>query len=1247
MKQIYGKLTMGITILAVILAIIIYPENNSDNFVQKGSKKTHKKSLIVNGQKYDGPEKFAYYQSAIRAGQEDLNAPMKHPQYNAFSKVIELKKAKQKNAQARTSAIATFKERGPSNVPGRTRSIIIDPEDTSGETWFAANVSGGIWKTTNSGGTWVEITPDLENIAFVTLAMSASNPSIIYAGTGEGFIFGGTLILNGNGIYKSVDKGVTWSILSSTTNNNFINVSRVIVDPTNPDILVASTSGLKILGSGARPVGAIMRSTDGGVSWVKKYTATAPVQQIIAAPSDFNIQYASINGTGVVQSTDAGLTWGEKNTGLALDGRMELAVSHSDPDRVYGSAQGTLSGTSSDLYLTENGGTSWSLIDIEYENTAVNFLGGQGWYDNTIMVNPFDDHNVYFGGVGIFSATLNASSTNADLDIVADPYNDFNGSNSFGQGTTNGVHPDQHFMTSIVTNSVASEFKIVLGNDGGIYVTDAGTTPGIANGSWTWAGADYNTTQFYGADKLAGQEEYIGGTQDNGTWVSKDNEIASPTSAYGFLIGGDGFEVAAHYTNPNKYIGGSQNNGFRGFEDGVAYNATKGLSGNGPFVSRLSSAYQDPDVLFAVEALGVYKSTDFGRNWKQTSITTGWGFWSGTDVEVSKADPRIVWAGGRMDLTGNLFVSQDGGLTFEAVSIFDNIGLCTGLYSHPTDANTVFAVFSVANSPKVLKTTDLGQTWVDISGYSSESSSTGFPDVATFALQAMPYDDNVLWAGTEIGLFESLDGGATWDIVNNFPSVTIWDFKIKNGQVIIATHGRGIWSADIPELTDFVAPTVTLAPIITGIGASLEALRVDMTINLRSSYDNLEVLVNDVVTTNVAGNATAEIQDISADVTSAGTYTIQVVSYKDGISYYTEKFTVNVTNPVTPVSAYSTDFENLDAGEFTLDNWTIDTPTGFSNNLLSTTHPYPLASELLAQLNTPIIVASQNATISFQEVVQVEEGDPGTVFGDERFWDYVIVEGSIDGIIWTSLLNGYDSDANSSWDGTSTTASSALFVERSINMLDTYTAGDIVLLRFRLFSDAGAVAWGWGIDDLVIQATDEDGDGFDSGVDCDDTNANIYPGATEIPFNGIDEDCNGSDSLDGDGDGFDLADDCDDTNADIYPGADEIGNNGIDEDCNGEDLIVAGTNDPEIASKINVYPNPSSGEINIDFDNILSGQVKLQVMDSNGKILLTESIDNTNANAKSKVNLSNLTFGLYVIILSDDTNTITKRVLIY
>lgn len=1224
-----------------------------------GSKevKSKKKSLTVNGKRYDGPEKYAYFQSAIRAGQEDLEASAAYPQYRAGQIKDELVKSKQAAFRVRarssgnlqTGATPTFKERGPANVPGRTRSVLVDPDDPSQKTWFSAGVSGGIWKTTNAGESWFEIAPDLENLAIVTLAMSPANSNVIYAGTGEGFIYNGTFLLNGNGIYKSTDKGDTWTLLASTDSNpEFTNVSRIIVDPEDENTVLVGTGGRKAIGGGAESVGGIFRSTDGGLSWTQPFDAENPVQQIIAAPSDFDIQYLSVaNGDGIYRSDDGGLTWSERSTGISLDRRIELGISYSDPDKIYASSYSNLSGAGSDLYMSADGGVEWTLVDVTFNDEGVGFLGSQGWYDNTVLVHPFDDDRVYFGGIGVFAAALDGgvrtedvltfdgaeingiinfiflggsvpflagpeannievevrfgasrsqkahrflvpegqgagvpdqdyayqdyvdvpfevwdvtndrqlmasfrdqqrngtfelinSNTggdpinhsreyifihNVDYDadapdasiataggnvyremyffwpvleegatwspgtlpdvkfgvvlstttvlnattyVVADVYGAFNGLNRY-------VHPDQHYMLPIITDEEEEEFQVILCNDGGLYLTVADTFPGIEQGDWIAPGSGFNTTQFYGADKVVGREQYFGGTQDNGTWLSRATGSAGDTSSYTFRLGGDGFEVVNHYTDPLKMIGGSQFNGFTGTDDGwqSRYNARTGLSGNGPFVSRLSNAYQDPDVLFTVESNGVYKSENFGRNWRQIPITENWGFWSGIDVEVSKANPRFVWAGGRMSSDGAIFVSTDWGESFTATTPFADLGLSTGIYSHPTEDSTAFVVFSVANSPKILKTEDLGASWVDISGFSQESAATGFPDVAVFAVQVMPYDDDVIWAGTEIGLFETTDGGDTWAMITDFPAVTIWDFKIKDGQVIIATHGRGIWTADVPELEDFVIPSVTLPPSINFATSPITKQSIEVSCFLKSRYDSTIIYLNGEQNGLLPANNEIGDQTIELTVGSAGIYEVSLVAYKDGVAYPGSGVMVEVQEIIEPVRFYINSFDGeAEDTDFVLQNFTIDTAggDGFSR-ALNTLHPYPNSQDFYAQLTIPIEVSQNFPTIKFDEIVQVEEGEPGSEFGDGDFWDYVIVEGSTNGVQWEPLLDGYDARDSELWDGGSNTAADSLYVTREIDLSSTFEPGEVIYVRFRMFSDAAATAWGWAIDNLEIQ----------------------------------------------------------------------------------------------------------------------------------------------------------------------------------
>jgi len=215
---------------------------------------------------------------------------------------------------------------------------------------------------------------------------------------------------------------------------------------------------------------------------------------------------------------------------------------------------------------------------------------------------------------------------------------------------------------------------------------------------------------------------------------------------------------------------------------------------------------------------GISRSTDFGDTWKGIKITSsGWSNTSSsTKIKISLADPSIVWAG-RSLLAGNglMSVSQDSGKTFTEIPAATNTppAYLSGFATSPVDKNTAYALFSLAHNSKIMRTTDLGQTWTDISGFGSNSSSSnGFPDVAVFSLLVMPNFPNVLWAGTEIGIFESMDNGATWHIANNgLPSVAVWEMKAFDNEIIVATHGRGIWTVpflvtDVKENKNKILP---------------------------------------------------------------------------------------------------------------------------------------------------------------------------------------------------------------------------------------------------------------------------------------------------------------------------------------------------------------------------------------------------------------------------------------------------------
>ena len=709
------------------------------------------------------------------------------------------------------AATATFTERGPNDVPGRTRGVVVDAADASGNTWYAAGVGGGLWKgvynSTTTNVSWTNMTPlTIQNLAIVTLAQSASNPNIIYAGTGESAL-GASTAIDGDGIFKidvSDASSPVWTNISPKVggliDHRFGSVNRVIVDPSNADIIVANTYSFS-----STYKTYIFKSTDGGSNWTEVYedNVSGDIQQIVAAPTDFNIQYAGFKRNKVLKSIDAGSNWNETaDFGIPEYGRVELVVSNTNPNKVYAGVRNGSSGPSY-LFRTVDGGNSWYQIQENATSGDVNhspdyWLNQQGWRDNTLGVNPYDDDILYGGGVYLYKFTVLADST------------------KITEAMASGPHVDHQFIQGIKDGGGVN-FRLLNASDGGVaYTTQVTSNPGMSFGDWKRANDGFNTSQFYGADKINGRQQYIGGMQDNGTQISwPSSENASATTDYALVVGGDGFEVIAHWNNPDSMMGGSQYNGLRRSLDGaLTWNSiSSGMSGSSiaPFLVRLSSPYHEPDVVYAIhDTAGVWKSTDFGATWNLKTISDGG--WKGyrKDVEVSLANPRFVWAGSRIgNEGGNLYLSKDWGESFSPVSDpipdYNNIS-SSGIYSHPNEDSTAYVLVSFFGRAKIFETKDLGVSWTDISGFPANwekgVSNRGFPNVKVFSLCVMPFDPNVIWAGTDIGIVETTDRGASWNIISsNLPHVNIWDMKIKDqGEIVIATHGRGIWTATIPDL---------------------------------------------------------------------------------------------------------------------------------------------------------------------------------------------------------------------------------------------------------------------------------------------------------------------------------------------------------------------------------------------------------------------------------------------------------------
>ncbi|HEX7879158.1 MAG TPA: hypothetical protein VF720_07090, partial [Candidatus Eisenbacteria bacterium] len=474
---------------------------------------------------------------------------------------------------SQTAVALPWVERGPGNVAGRARAIVVDPDDAGHNTWYIGTAGGGVWKTTNAGANWSWITPTFPVLSVSALAMAASNHDILYAGTGESFF--NVDVMNGNGILKSTDRGVSWTPLAATINNpQFNNVSRLLVDPTNPNLVLASTTQGRYTVTVAQR-SSIMRSTDGGANWTEVYfrvdtgsgSLVKKILQLVADPTDFNILYGTVDEAGIIKSTNRGLTWSTINTGITdLSGRFELAVCPTDHNRLFAAAEGA---SHSELWLSTNGGTSWS--ETIEAGTEPSWLGNQGWYDNAIVPHPTDPNIVYVGGVNL--ARINLSGTSRTTTFIA-----------------SGMHPDHH---GLMTINAPGGWRILNTNDGGVTLST------LQDNGFNSLIDGMVTTQFYGADKRPGASAYAGGTQDNGTWQSSEGTTA--TTPWSHVIGGDGYEVSWNFDDPSKIIGAYQYNGIqRSLDGGMTWNPANistspaGLidngAGNAPFITKIAKS---------------------------------------------------------------------------------------------------------------------------------------------------------------------------------------------------------------------------------------------------------------------------------------------------------------------------------------------------------------------------------------------------------------------------------------------------------------------------------------------------------------------------------------------------------------------------------------------------------------------------------------------------------------------------------
>lgn len=671
---------------------------------------------------------------------------------------------------------------GDAHYSGRATSLAFDPTTSgAGQVIYLGTAGGGVWKTTNGGGHWIPLTDEQPSLAIGAVALDPDHPEVVLAGTGEPNMSLDSYY--GEGILRSIDGGVTWSLTAQAQLGFRLSaVSRIVFDP-NVDGLVwaATTKGL-------------LESTDDGVTWSFDPTLPpdTPIDDLVVdSRTTPATRYAAVRGQGVYKH-QAG-TWSKLAGGLPPDGdftvRSALALAPSNPDVVYLLVVGPGGefydpGTYNGLYFTTDAGAQWQQGLAMTSDMASFGNEHQGGYDIVLAVDPLDDGLLYVGGIELAHAT-NARGTAADggweqLTLV------------FGYPDT-GIHEDYHALV-FTPGCTVSPCGFALATDGGIFAEPA--PPG---GPFTTAvdlNADLDTGELIGGDvgpDYPGAPLLVGGLQDNGTVRYTGPATPSAPQPWKQSVGADGGQPAIDWHDPNVVLTQLQEGiVLRSTDGGVTFpNATaiNGASFYGPLVGdRVTAGH------FLFGAQQVWESVDGGVTWHASSPSFG-NYPRASALVVDPTNSSVVYAGLN---EGDLWRTSNAN-TGAAATWAPVFGLPWGsarvnsIAVDPADPTVLVAgvgSFPAPSEPMgVYRSTDGGSTWTDATG--------DLPPLPVNALVVYRSGaTRVTVAGTDSGVWSSLDDGAHWtELADGMPNVVVADLVLDGtGTTLVAfTHGRGVW----------------------------------------------------------------------------------------------------------------------------------------------------------------------------------------------------------------------------------------------------------------------------------------------------------------------------------------------------------------------------------------------------------------------------------------------------------------------
>jgi photosystem II stability/assembly factor-like uncharacterized protein len=721
--------------------------------------------------------------------------------------------ATQAVAQKRPDPFAQIKFRnlGPAIAGGRVTAVAGIPGNPL--VYYVGAAGGGVFKSTDGGLNWKAIFTHEATSSIGALAVAASNPSLIWVGTGEANIRND--VLPGEGVYLSTDAGKSWRAMGL---KNVGQIGRIVIDPHDPDHVVVAALGHAW---GPNPDRGIYVTTDGGKSWRKSLYLNDDTGAIDVAmqPDNGEVLFAAtwqadrrawtLNdggpGSGVWRSTDGGQSWTRLHEGLPTGniGRIGLAIAPSDPERVYALIEAPIGkGT---LFVSDDLGDHWTEVS---DNHAYNV---RGFYFTTLEVAPDDPDRVYFLGF-----QLAESDDGGKTAHVLDE----------------SVHVDHHAMWIDPTNPK----RMIQGNDGGAYLSlDGGK-------SWRFLdGMAIEQTYMVAADNRS-PYDLCTGLQDNNGWCGPSSVLYDRVVSgqdWFTVAGGDGQYAVPAPSDSNIIYADSQDGSFRQFNRKTKESFFSLPYLHGPayiddlptYAQKIRFNWTSPIAVDPRDVNTVYlggsvllKSTDGGFSWKTISpdltrndkskqqlpggpihydISGAETYDTIISIQVAQSDPNVIWTGSD---DGLVYVTRDGGGGWSKVTP-PRAPAWARVYQidvSPADPGTAYVAFDAHqqedNRPYAYATTDYGRSWRSIGG--------GLPaDGSVMVVRVDPADSQVLAAGTMRGVWISRDGGRRWnELRSNLPTMPVFDLKFVRGDLVLATHGRGLW------VLDHFAPVAELDP---------------------------------------------------------------------------------------------------------------------------------------------------------------------------------------------------------------------------------------------------------------------------------------------------------------------------------------------------------------------------------------------------------------------------------------------------